>query len=948
MGSLITDIDKVSETARFLKISLPNEQLSKTSPFATEKALQGIGGSPKSVKKLKSGDLLIETSSAIQTKSFLLAKTFLNNPVKITLHRTLNSSRGVISEPQLLHSPESEILEGLSSQGVIGVRRINIKRGASFIATKHIVLTFNTTQLPSHIKAGYLRCKVRPYIPNPIRCYNCQRFGHSKAACRGKQTCSRCASVYHIASDCTFIEPRCINCDQPHPADSKDCPQWKKEKQIQELRTKKNISYFEAKNILFPQQSTNSYTKAVKSSGFQSTQTDEKITKVVVPPLVKLKPVTVRSLRAQKASAEKPNVSSPKDQSLHKNEKSSKSEKWQQVKESKAAKRDRVLAERRNQELTLPSNRPLTEKDFRIKTKVKTDNDTDSDLVLSVHPSDEDMSTSEETYLKPHDKIQIKHYNILNKIHNDDRASGGVSLLISNDVPSAPLELNSSLQAVAVRIHLHSLITVCNLYIPPNQHVAQSELNNLIHQLPTPFVLIGDLNGHSPIWGSPNTNSRGLQTEKLITDFNLCLLNSDQETYFHQPTGTFHSTDLAICSPVIFPFFDLTIDNDLHNSDNFPLILNDNRYHTSIPWHPPKYAFAKADWTKFALLATITSDMVQNIPIDEAIQNVTKIINDAADTSIPRKNTSRKKQSKPWWNQDCQEASKRQKKAWNIFRRYPTTTNLIAFKKARAESRRIQRRSRRISWINNISSISSTISSRELWQKVKKASCASFSKGISALRVNGSIISAPKDIANTIAFTLANTSSTKNYPVSFLGYKLKAEKMKLNFDSRSYNPYNSDFTFLELQSCLSSVHKSSPGPDNISYNMIQHLSTDSQKNLLYVYNRIWNEHYFPASWQRALIIPILKPDKDPSNPSNYRPIALTSCLCKLLEKMINHRLLYFLEVNNLLHSSQSGFRKGRSTLDNLLALETDIRLSFLQRKHLVAIFFDIEKAYDHT
>ncbi|GBL78405.1 hypothetical protein AVEN_42914-1 [Araneus ventricosus] len=102
--------------------------------------------------------------------------------------------------------------------------------------------------------------------------------------------------------------------------------------------------------------------------------------------------------------------------------------------------------------------------------------------------------------------------------------------------------------------------------------------------------------------------------------------------------------------------------------------------------------------------------MVQNIPIDEAVQNVTKIINDAAETSIPKKNTSRKKQSKPWWNQDCQQASKRQKKAWNIFRRYPTTTNLIALKKARAESRRIQRRSRRISWINYISSISSTIS----------------------------------------------------------------------------------------------------------------------------------------------------------------------------------------------------------------------------------------------
>ncbi|GBN46755.1 hypothetical protein AVEN_193912-1, partial [Araneus ventricosus] len=64
--------------------------------------------------------------------------------------------------------------------------------------------------------------------------------------------------------------------------------------------------------------------------------------------------------------------------------------------------------------------------------------------------------------------------------------------------------------------------------------------------------------------------------------------------------------------------------------------------------------------------------------------------------------------------------------------------------------------------------------------------------------------------------------------------------------------------------------------------------------------------------------------------------------------MINRRLMYYLEANKSLHPSQSGFRKGRSTIDNLLALETDVRLAFLQRKHLVAIFFDIEKAYDRT
>ncbi|GBN15929.1 putative RNA-directed DNA polymerase from transposon X-element [Araneus ventricosus] len=130
--------------------------------------------------------------------------------------------------------------------------------------------------------------------------------------------------------------------------------------------------------------------------------------------------------------------------------------------------------------------------------------------------------------------------------------------------------------------------------------------------------------------------------------------------------------------------------------------------------------------------------------------------------------------------------------------------------------------------------------------------------------------------------------------------------------------------------------------------MIKHLSNSSLQNLLHLYNRIWHEHRFPSSWQQAIIIPILKPGKDPSNPLNYRPIALTNCLCKLMEKMVNRRLVYYLEHNKILSPFQSGFRPGRCTIDNLLALETDIRTTFLKRQDLVAIFFDIEKAYDRT
>ncbi|GFU94992.1 uncharacterized protein TNCV_2158171 [Trichonephila clavipes] len=71
-------VDQVAVHSRSLLISLPNKEMSTKSPFAIHKALLGIGGEPKSIKRLRSGDLLIEAISDLQTKSFLLAKTFLN------------------------------------------------------------------------------------------------------------------------------------------------------------------------------------------------------------------------------------------------------------------------------------------------------------------------------------------------------------------------------------------------------------------------------------------------------------------------------------------------------------------------------------------------------------------------------------------------------------------------------------------------------------------------------------------------------------------------------------------------------------------------------------------------------------------------------------------------------------------------------------------------------
>ncbi|GFU87546.1 probable RNA-directed DNA polymerase from transposon X-element [Trichonephila clavipes] len=450
---------------------------------------------------------------------------------------------------------------------------------------------------------------------------------------------------------------------------------------------------------------------------------------------------------------------------------------------------------------------------------------------------------------------------------------------------------------------------LCCLYFPPNTVIHQHDLNNLVDQLPAPFIILGDFNGHSTLWGSAKTNPRGRQIEQVLSDHCLCLLNHEEPTYFHEPTRSFHTLDLAICSPSLLPHLNLSVEKDLYNSDHFPVILS----HDSVPGgktFPPTYSYSRADWALFTQLAVITDAMVKTDSVDTAVQEVTNVLIAASDFSIPKSSGHSFQHYKPWWNADCQTAYKNQRKLWGIFRRYPTTENLLAFKKAKANARRVRRRSRRQSWIRYVSSLTSSTSSKQLWKK--------------------------------------SVSSAASYNSRFLEIKRQSERSPINFSMRSFFPYNCDFTITELQKALTQAHNTSPGRDGITYAMLRHLHPNSLANILFLFNRVWKDHCFPSSWREAIVIPILKPGKVATDPLSYRPIALTSCFCKTFERMVNTRLVYVLEKEKCISPLQSGFRKGRSTLDNLVFLESQIRDAFVRRNHLVSLFFDIEKAYDRT
>ena len=125
---------------------------------------------------------------------------------------------------------------------------------------------------------------------------------------------------------------------------------------------------------------------------------------------------------------------------------------------------------------------------------------------------------------------------------------------------------------------------------------------------------------------------------------------------------------------------------------------------------------------------------------------------------------------------------------------------------------------------------------------------------------------------------------------------------------------DSPISYEELNSALTKLKlKKSPGPDCITNEMIINLGNPYK--LLEIYNKSWEEGLLLQSWREATMIPIHKPGKAKTEATSYRSISLTSCMVKLLERIINTRLKWFLETEKLLVPQQAGFREHQCTED---------------------------------
>ena len=136
------------------------------------------------------------------------------------------------------------------------------------------------------------------------------------------------------------------------------------------------------------------------------------------------------------------------------------------------------------------------------------------------------------------------------------------------------------------------------------------------------------------------------------------------------------------------------------------------------------------------------------------------------------------------------------------------------------------------------------------------------------------------------------------------------------------------------------------GEDKIQNLMLKNSTQDFRKIILNLINASVTQSKIPQKWKNSLISMIPKKNNNFSNPKDYRPISLTSCITKLAERLMLIKIKEFLDKTKIVIMQQSGFRQKRQTNDNILHLTQKAVESINRGKKMCSIFFDIASAFD--
>ena len=465
---------------------------------------------------------------------------------------------------------------------------------------------------------------------------------------------------------------------------------------------------------------------------------------------------------------------------------------------------------------------------------------------------------------------------------------------------------------------------IVNVYKPPPSRFMPAS----VPVFPPPCLYAGDFNCQHEDWGYNINTPDGENLASWAANNSLALLYDPKgaASFLSGRWNTGTNPDLAFASAgVANRLPDRRVLGKFPRSQHRPSLITVPKLVVPVPSEPVKrWNFRKANWKHFRLL---TNKSTRHLPspnttkVDEAYQDFCNVLVNAAKKSIPR---GRRNDYKPCWDWECEQL-------YSAFLRAPTggeSNRAASALLLRLDQRRQER------WEEAVNTIDFTHSSLKAWSILNNLTGRSRHSSrccpISANKI------ASQFVKNGV-FEAKDRESTR------LVAKEVSDLWRV--PTPSSTNISGEFTPEEFAAALKHLKAGkAPGPDSICPELILHAAPALKSWLRVFLSSCLRQLKIPKIWRRALVVAIPKPNKPEEDPKSYRPISLLCIPFKILERLIYARIEPI--VDPLLPCEQAGFRRGRSTVDQVALMTQHIEDSFSEKKKAGAVLVDLTAAYD--
>ena len=522
----------------------------------------------------------------------------------------------------------------------------------------------------------------------------------------------------------------------------------------------------------------------------------------------------------------------------------------------------------------------------------------------------------------------------------------GIITYIRNDITGdvSPISIAHPTDVQKVTIwYAERKYELYNVYNSPKY---DCKLPNFQDSIYHKTIIAGDFNGHSPLWGYSDYNNTGKFVEKLCGATNLFVHQTPEskETLLHRAHLTLHRPDLTILSADLENTCQIEVLDDI-GSDHRPILISIVTTSKTKPDRRARWNFRKANWSNYKELSDQLLCSIEEEGTEQFNEAFVAAILKASAQSIPRGSVQH---YKPFWTPTLEEAVRDRKAARETLERDNAPENRTAYQKACAEVKLGIKAEKKQKWQNTTADLNLDQEGTKAWNLLKNLSGENRRSNPKPMDDQGSSIITDQKKAEHMNRAFASVSRAGNLTDQDKE-TIKNLKQKEKSPIANNSLFEENLTKKELKQALRKIKlKKAPGPDKIHGEMLKRLGAKGKDVLLRLINSTWKKGQVPRAWKTAHIMPIPKKGKDHKLASSFRPISLTSCVGKVAERMINHRLYWFLETTNNLGKNQAGFRKGKSTVDQLFRLTQRIHDGFQSKKHTLGVFVDLQQAYDRV